>query len=203
MTVLLEQQIALEEQILYRNFDQIGLISSQTNTTQILQKAIEKSSNVCKDIIGKVPKVDIIDKTKNNFPYVPSHLSCMLVEILKNSMRSTIESQKTKTELSKIKVEITDEFNEKEICIKITDKGNGISKNSMKHIWSYLYTTIENTSTIDDESLVYGSGSGLPVAKCYAQYFGGDLKIDSIEGKGTEVCLFLNRLVGANENPLE
>jgi len=44
-----------------------------------------------------------------------------------------------------------------------------------------------------------GFGYGLPISRLYAQYFGGDLKLISMEGYGTDVYLHLNRLSSSNE----
>jgi len=45
---------------------------------------------------------------------------------------------------------------------------------------------------------MFGLGYGLPVVKIYAQYFGGDCKIQSIDGYGTDAYLYLNNLYGSN-----
>ena len=39
-----------------------------------------------------------------------------------------------------------------------------------------------------------GFGVGLPMSRLYAQYFGGDLDIKSLEGHGTDCFLHLHRL---------
>ena len=44
-------------------------------------------------------------------------------------------------------------------------------------------------------------GFGLPIARLYARYFGGDLQILSMEGYGTDAYLHLNRL-GNSLEPL-
>lgn len=43
-------------------------------------------------------------------------------------------------------------------------------------------------------------GVGLTLSRLYAQYFGGDLKILSLDGFGTDVYLHLNRLGTACED---
>jgi len=39
-----------------------------------------------------------------------------------------------------------------------------------------------------------GYGDGLPMARLYARYFGGDIRVVSMEGYGTDVYIFLNKL---------
>ena len=37
-------------------------------------------------------------------------------------------------------------------------------------------------------------GYGLPIARVFARYFGGDLNIVSTEGWGTDAYIYINRL---------
>jgi len=42
--------------------------------------------------------------------------------------------------------------------------------------------------------MLAGYGFGLPLSRLYARYFGGDLRILSLDGYGTDAYLTLNRL---------
>jgi pyruvate dehydrogenase kinase 2/3/4 len=72
-----------------------------------------------------------------------------------------------------------------------------------------MYTTVTSTPTIDPDfnksdfkAPMAGFGYGLPISRLYARYFGGDLRLISMEGYGTDVYLHLNRLSG-NREPLQ
>jgi pyruvate dehydrogenase kinase 2/3/4 len=54
----------------------------------------------------------------------------------------------------------------------------------------------------DFKAPMAGFGYGLPIARLYAQYFGGNLKLISMEGYGTDVFLSLSRLSSTSE-PLQ
>ncbi|CRK22768.1 hypothetical protein BN1723_012768 [Verticillium longisporum] len=54
----------------------------------------------------------------------------------------------------------------------------------------------------DFKAPMAGFGYGLPISRLYARYFGGDLKLISMEGYGTDVYLHLNRLSSSSE-PLQ
>ncbi|CAI5507782.1 unnamed protein product [Closterium sp. Naga37s-1] len=62
--------------------------------------------------------------------------------------------------------------------------------------------TVSTMASADGEelpSVIAGYGYGLPIARLYARYFGGDLQIFSMEGYGTDAYLHLNRLSNVQE----
>jgi pyruvate dehydrogenase kinase 2/3/4 len=113
-----------------------------------LDDAIAHAQMICQDYFSlfEAPRVRIIglDKIKDEFMYVPSHLHHMLFELLKNSMRAVVE----------LNEELDDNFPEirlvvaqgrEDITIKISDEGGGIPRSGMPLIWTYLYTTAQNS----------------------------------------------------------
>ena len=76
----------------------------------------------------------------------------------------------------------------------------------MNRIWSYLFTTadssvlnaiLNNNDDVRDFDMqipLAGLGYGLPIARNYARYFGGDLTIMSMEAYGTDSYIYLSRL---------
>ena len=151
------------------------------------------------------------------FMYVPGHLIHMLFETLKNSLRATVEKviaknkSKDRYDLTfpDIKVIITE--GTEDLTVKISDEGGGIARSNMPLVWTYLYTTMPEDEQIGlmSEELsqnfripMAGYGYGLALSRLYARYFGGDLKLMSMEGFGTDVYLHLNRLSTSSE-PLQ
>jgi pyruvate dehydrogenase kinase 2/3/4 len=133
-----------------------------------------------------------------------------MLELLKNSMRATVEWHGMDGEFPPIKVIIADGADNEDVVIKITDEGGGISRTNMKKIWSYLFTTADPSiqegmvgGGVDHgiDSPLAGLGYGLPISRSYCRYFGGDLSIMSMEGYGTDAFVYLTRL-GNTKEPL-
>ena len=136
-----------------------------------------------------------------------------MLELIKNSMRATVEWHGVDNDFPPIKVIIADGQENEDIVIKVSDEGGGIPRSNIKKIWSYLFTTADpaiqdnivgtNMNQIDHgtESPLAGLGYGLPISRSYCRYFGGDLSIMSMEGYGTDAFVYLTRL-GDTREPL-
>ncbi|MDC6270825.1 pyruvate dehydrogenase kinase [Acetobacter pasteurianus] len=206
----------------------VGVICTDCNVGEIAEDAIETAKYICEEYYGlfEAPEIKLITPEQDiQFMYVPGHLIHMLFETLKNSLRATIEFHTPKLkqkyieehpdakydeidlndlEFPPIKVIISE--GSEDIAIKISDEGGGIPRSSLPLIWTYLYTTVDETPILDQnynqtsfKAPMAGFGYGLPISRLYAQYFGGDLKLISMEGYGTDVYLHLNKLSSSNE----
>lgn len=183
-----------------------GMIQLDASPHQIAQHAIEDAQYMCDRAHGEAPEVTIHGRTDLTFPYVPSHLHYVLVELLKNSMRATVEHHGLDGTLPPIRIIIADGEENEDVCLKVSDEGGGIPRSNMPSIWSYLFTTADSAvleNMLDDDDIhadfgtdtpLAGLGYGLPISRCYARYFGGDLHIMSMEGYGTDSYVYLNRL---------
>jgi signal transduction histidine kinase len=113
-----------------------------------------------------------------------------------------------------VTVIIADSPKNEDVIIKVMDEGGGIPRSKLNTIWSYLYTTAENSvqervllqrkddkgdresvettdvasaaAALSKSPILAGLGFGLPMSRAYARYFGGDLDIISLEGYGTD-----------------
>lgn len=206
----------------------VGVICTDCNVKEIAEDAIETAKYICEEYYGlfDAPEIRLIAPQELiNFMYVPGHLIHMFFEVLKNSLRATIEfhipllKQKMIDENPNLKAEDIDLNDLKfppikviisegyeDITIKISDEGGGIARSEVPLIWTYLYTTVDKTPQLDAEfnstsfkAPMAGFGYGLPISRLYAQYFGGDLKLISMEGYGTDVYIHLNRLSSSLE----
>lgn len=190
----------------------IGLICLKTSPYEIVKRAIDDAAFMCTRKYGDAPEVIITGRLDLTFPYVPTHLHYIMLELLKNSMRATVDYHGIDADYPPIKVVIADGKENEDVVIKVSDEGGGIPRSNMRKIWSYLFTTAdpaiqegmvafnENVDHSIDSPLA-GLGYGLPISRSYARYFGGDLSLMSMEGYGTDAFVYLTRL-GNTREPL-
>lgn len=183
-----------------------GLICEKCSPAMVAREAAANAKSLCLLRYGAAPEVGVHGKADLAFTYVPSHLHHMLFELLKNSMRAVVELHGRDSEaLPRIRLVLAE--GKEDVTIKISDEGGGIPRSDIPRIWTYLYTTAEPPPL--DLTLPYqgdfyaplaGLGTGLPLSRLYARYFGGDLQVSSMEGYGTDAYLHLKRLGNTNES---
>ena len=188
--MLIGQHIALTDQRSHSDPNFVGIICTKTNVRELAEEAIENARFVCEDHYGlfDAPKVRLVCNPNLNFMYVPGHLSHMLFETLKNSLRAVVETHGQDKEEFPVTDVVVSEGRE-DITIKISDEGGGIARSAIPLVWTYMYTTVDQTPNLDPDfnksdfkAPMAGFGYGLPISRLYARYFGGDLKLISMEG---------------------
>ena len=230
--VLIGQYLALRQPPV-ENY--VGIICSVTSPYEIVKRAIDDAAFMCTRKYGDAPEVIMSGRLDLTFPYVPTHLrkfspripsrnlycpshsfACasdyIMLELLKNSMRATVEWHGVDADFPPIKVIIADGDDNEDVVIKVSDEGGGIPRSNIKKIWSYLFTTadpsiqegmvgVNNNEAVDHgiDSPLAGLGYGLPISRSYCRYFGGDLSIMSMEGYGTDAFVYLARLGNTKE----
>jgi hypothetical protein len=171
------------------------------NVLTIVRGLTERKYLVC-------PEVKYIGDTSYTFPFIPSHLEYILLELLKNAFRATVEHHHIgkdafyPTDLPPVKILIA--TGKDYVTIRISDQGGGIPSDEKTNIWKYGFTTMKKsteevhglgilgTSIEEIHSPMAGLGFGLPLSRLYAKHFGGDLSISTMEGFGTDVYLTLD-----------
>lgn len=102
----------------------------------------------------------------------PAKMEIVFVNLLVNATQAIGEKRGT------IRVEITDDQDDKFALISITDSGHGISKDMQERIFEPLYTTKQ-----------VGTGLGLSSCKNIIVQHGGTISIDSEEGNGASFVI--------------
>jgi len=200
-----------------------GCIQRDCNPVQEVKKVAREVIRNCEEKFGCSPKIEVVDCTEESthgevFTYVPHHLQYILSELLKNSIRATVKSSLghvkagedrniKDVELPPIKVVVVK--GAEDVTIKIADSGGGISRSAIDDVWSFAHSTLsknvnpgEGSKRFDMDDFTGGKlrGFGLPLARIYAQYFGGDLTLKSMEGYGVDAYIHLPVLGIACEN---
>jgi len=182
----------------------IGTIDPNCNVEKVAAAAYENASFLCDQMYLDAPKLKLmvkdVSKKGMNFVYVPSHLYHMMFELFKNSMRATMEFHEDSSEIPPIDVLIVKST--QDITIRVSDQGGGISRNEVDKAFLYLYTTGDRVQlssgdmggTASTTTPMHGLGYGLPLSKLYARYFGGDIKLASCDGYGTDAYIYLKAL---------
>ncbi|KAL1929908.1 hypothetical protein VTP01DRAFT_1062 [Rhizomucor pusillus] len=187
--------------------DYVGVICTRTNIREITLDAIANARFICEDHYGlfKAPQVQVFCPGDIEFMYVPSHLNHMIFELLKNSLRAVVERFGPDYEDEYPLIRVVIAHGKEDITIKISDEGGGIPRSGIPLVWTYMYTTAARQelepefNKTEFKAPMAGFGYGLPISRLYARYFGGDLKLISMEGYGTDAYLHLNRLSNSDE----
>jgi pyruvate dehydrogenase kinase 2/3/4 len=113
------------------------------------------------------------------------------------------EAKGEKTELPPIRIVIVK--GNQDVTIKVADRGGGIPRSKMATIFKFAHSTTdeEENSTdfgVDEMTGTKIRGFGLPLARIYSRYLGGELTLKSMEGYGLDAYLHLPRLGDACEN---
>lgn len=210
--LLCEHHIALRDE----KPNHVGMFNVKFSPRSLVEKRAEFVRELCEDKYGAAPKFQV-QGSSVTFPYISQPLDYILIELLKNAYRATIESHIDSFD-NLPPVVITIVNNDIDFIIRISDKGGGIPHNICKKIWDYNFTT---AGTIQDDRVdrglfgeivnpgnrsgaiptrMHGYGFGLPGSRAFAEYLGGSISMETMQGLGTEVYLRLPHITGPHES---
>jgi len=137
-------------------------VDPQCNAHRIAKHAAFVVGQMSTYRYGLAPKIIVRDCSSQGFPFVPRYLFYILSELLKNSVRATVETNCPATilkefalngglqggegdceevDLPPITVVVSGDEN---VCsVRVSDEGGGIAVNRLDDVWSYLYTTAD------------------------------------------------------------
>ena len=137
------------------------------------------------------PRISLTNNSKNNIHYIPGHLFYIFTEVLKNS----VVAHHSIDEINEyINISIVE--GEHDFIIKVSDRGGGFPYKNIKKTMSYSYSTSPKIESVNTHRgpIMSGLGFGLPLARQYSRYFGGELNINPIEGYGTDVHIYIHKM---------
>ncbi|CAK9044321.1 unnamed protein product [Durusdinium trenchii] len=185
--------------------DFVGVVDPKCCPSELVSELSESLGDLCDELFGRRPKVNLEGELDTQLSFVPEHLRFMLQEILKNSFRATLEAHRAET--PPVTVEVLKGIFD--VTIKVSDRGGGMRPEELRQAWRYGHSCATKPSVDvqpkDDFQLLCGRdaasmrqlagyGFGLPLSRVYAQYFGGDIHVQSMHGFGTDVYLNVNHL---------
>ena len=80
------------------------------------------------------------------------------------------------------KMLVSTEYNDWKIFIRFSDTGTGIKKENIAKIFEPFFTT---------KGPGKGTGLGLPITRGIVSKLGGEIKVDSVEGRGTTFTIYI------------
>lgn len=204
--LLCEHHLALKDAKPNHN----GIIDVNFSPCKLVEKKAEFVRSYCDSKYGKAPQFRVQGHKNASFAYIAGPLDYILVEILKNAFRATVESHINSMD-NLPPVTITIANNDTDFIYRISDRGGGVPHDLVEKIWRYNFTT---SGTYQDENenqglftevmnppqtspvpgKMHGYGFGLPVCRAYAEYLGGSLTMETAQGFGTDVYLRLRHI---------
>ncbi|KAI6057850.1 3-methyl-2-oxobutanoate dehydrogenase [lipoamide] kinase, mitochondrial [Aix galericulata] len=211
MRMLASHHLALHED----KPDFVGIICTRLAPKKVIEKWVDFARRLCEQQYGNAPRVRINGHVAARFPYIPLPLDYILPELLKNAMRATMESH-LDTPYNVPDIVVTIANNDIDIVIRISDRGGGIPHELLEQVTRYHFSTAEasaqdprlggpfrNLLTLSQGAQacpMHGFGFGLPTSRAYAEYLGGSLCLQSLQGVGTDVYLRLRHIDGKGES---
>eukprot|EP00659_Diplonema_papillatum_P007134 gene7134-10995_t len=135
--------------------DYIGLVCGKTDLFEVCRGAIAEAREICEEQYGSAPNILLTRSPQTQksvvIPHIPAHLHYILFELLKNSLRATVEKHGKQRgsgqfdcrECPAVTVTVCDCDRLEDLSVKISDSGGGIPFKDMDKVMSYMYTTAE------------------------------------------------------------
>jgi signal transduction histidine kinase len=131
------------------------------------------------------------DESIGKINIIPQDIGRVLLNLFNNAFyactersRSAVNEQKAKNLISyEPTVAVTTKKVNNKIEIKVSDNGNGISQNIVDKIFQPFFTT---------KPTGQGTGLGLSLSYDIVKAHGGEIKVESKEGEGSEFIIHLN-----------
>ncbi|EPY25280.1 pyruvate dehydrogenase kinase [Angomonas deanei] len=189
----------------------VGMVDLEINLENVVRGAVDEARQICTDHYGDCPDVDInfsTDSKTFRFAFMSTTIRYIVVELLKNAFRATVEAHMTRNEagivtcddMPPVNVLVHLKEGVKHACIRISDEGNGMPQANLEKAMSYTFTSVSKPAmSLDDGDLLIndspsplaGYGYGLPMSRVYAMSFGGDLALQTMEGFGTRAYYYI------------
>lgn len=200
--------------------DMVGVVNVNTQPIQILARAYSSARFMCMrdykvapDLLVNGVNHDeyILQEAAQHqkFAYVHTQLFYIFLELVKNAAKASVERalndaggncDPEKLELPSLRVIVPEEQGlwDQERSVKLADRGTGMNRTTLSKAFCYFFSSVKSKPTVAEELIDFdrrvplaGFGFGLPISRVMARYFAGDIDLNSIPGKGTDVYIYL------------
>jgi signal transduction histidine kinase len=128
------------------------------------------------------------DESIGKINVIPQEIGRVLLNLFNNAFyacterrRSAVNEQKSANLISyEPKVSVTTKKSENRVCITVSDNGNGIPQKIIDKIFQPFFTTKPTGE---------GTGLGLSLSYDIIKAHGGEIKVESKEGEGTDFII--------------
>ncbi|KAL7311708.1 putative protein kinase [Mucor circinelloides] len=148
------------------------------------------------------------------FAYVPEQLEHILYELLDNAVRFTMRNHPAGDYPP---IQVTVSATDSDVYFRVSDQGGGMTKDRYDRLWSYqsraqtgdfndfkqiqkIPATIDGRANQASEMGHRHLGIGLTMSRIYAEYWGGELQVITMDGFGTDAYVRIPRLGTNTEN---
>ncbi|KAJ1735126.1 hypothetical protein LPJ61_000720 [Coemansia biformis] len=200
----------------------VGAIHTKLLPAQMMTQCAQMVQNMCEMYYSTAPTYYVDGDVDETISYIPSHFEYITCELLKNAFRATVDFSARSGRSAHPPIQITITKGDGYVGVRIRDQGGGISKSNMRNVFEYSWSSMQaedaaaelgsggasaagmslQTNLALQQGVggpIAGLGFGLPMARLYAEYFGGSLDIVSMEGYGCDVFLKLRSIEGSVE----
>ena len=122
------------------------------------------------------------DENIEKINIVPQDIGRVLLNLFNNAFYAVNEKRKVKDADYEPAIKIATNQSDNQVFITVSDNGNGIPKNIVDKIFQPFFTTKPTGS---------GTGLGLSLAYDIIKAHGGDIKVATKEGEGSEFMIHL------------
>ncbi|GET88087.1 developmentally regulated phosphoprotein-like protein [Leishmania tarentolae] len=190
----------------------IGMVDLEMNLEHVVRNAVDEAKQICTDHYGDCPDTEFeltSDSKAFRFPYTSTTIRYIILELMKNAFRATVESHMKRNEVGMVtcadmppvRVLINLQEGTEHACIRISDEGMGMTDEALVMAMAYSYTSVSKPAlqlgesgekcASSSPSPLAGYGYGLPMSRVYAQSLGGDLFLQTMEGYGTRAYYYI------------
>jgi signal transduction histidine kinase len=122
------------------------------------------------------------DENIGNINIIPQDIGRVVLNLINNAFYAVDEKKKSGIENYEPTVSVSTKKNNGKVEIKVNDNGNGIPQKVLDKIFQPFFTT---------KPTGQGTGLGLSLSYDIVKAHGGDLKVETKEGEGSEFNIIL------------